>query len=167
MKKRLNMAEQSMKANILTAALPYIQKYAGKIVVIKYGGNAMTNDELKQDVMSDIILLNQVGIKVVLVHGGGPEITGTMQAMGIESKFINGLRYTSEEAVKVVQMVLCGKTNKDLVKLICKSGGRAIGLCGLDGAMISTKKLEGQDDLGFVGDITAIDPTPILDIMNA
>lgn len=166
MKKRLNMAEQSMKANILTAALPYIQKYAGKIVVIKYGGNAMTNDELKQAVMSDIILLNQVGIKVVLVHGGGPEITGTMQAMGIESKFINGLRYTSEEAVKVVQMVLCGKTNKDLVKLICKSGGRAIGLCGLDGSMISTRKLEGEDDLGFVGDITDIDPTPILDIMN-
>ena len=153
----------SMKADILTAALPYIQKYWGKVVVIKYGGNAMTDDKLKAAVMSDIVLLNLVGIKVVLVHGGGPEITGTLKAMGIESKFINGLRYTDEATMKVVQMVLCGKTNKDLVNLIGSSGGKAIGLCGLDGHMIKVKKYEGDVDLGFVGDITSVDPTLIYD----
>lgn len=125
MGKALICPEETVKANILTAALPYIQEYAGKVVVIKYGGNAMTNDELKQAVMSDIVLLNQVGVKVVLVHGGGPEITCTMRAMGLESQFIDGLRYTDGEAVKIVQMVLCGKTNKDLVKLIGKCGGKA------------------------------------------
>jgi len=158
-------AEDSIKASILTAALPYIQEYAGKVVVIKYGGNAMTNDDLKQAVMSDIVLLHQVGVKAVVVHGGGPEITAALEAQGIESKFINGLRYTDEETAKVVQMVLCGKTNKDLVKLIGRCGGKALGICGLDGSMIHAVKLDAEQDLGFVGQITAIDPAPILDIM--
>jgi len=156
----------SMKASVLTAALPYIQKYAGKVVVVKYGGNAMTNDELKAAVMSDIVLLNLVGIRVVLVHGGGPEITATLKALGIESRFINGLRYTDEETAKVVQMVLCGKTNKDLVKLIAGCGGRALGLCGLDGAMIRAEKRRGDVDLGFVGNITSVDTAPILNAMK-
>ncbi len=155
----------SMKARVLTAALPYIQKYAGKVVVVKYGGNAMTNDALKAAVMSDIVLLNLVGVKVVLVHGGGPEITATLKALGIESRFVNGLRYTDEETARVVQMVLCGKTNKDLVKLIAGCGGRALGLCGLDGAMIQAKKLESDVDLGFVGEVTHVDTEPILNAM--
>ena len=155
----------SMKASVLTAALPYIQKYTGKVVVVKYGGNAMTNEELKAAVMSDIVLLNLVGIKVVLVHGGGPEITATLKALGIESRFVNGLRYTDEETAKVVQMVLCGKTNKDLVKLIAGCGGRALGLCGLDGSMIKAEKLTGSVDLGFVGRITEVDTSPILNAM--
>lgn len=155
----------SMKASVLTAALPYIQKYTGKVVVVKYGGNAMTNEELKAAVMSDIVLLNLVGIKVVLVHGGGPEITATLKALGIESRFVNGLRYTDEETAKVVQMVLCGKTNKDLVKLITGCGGRALGLCGLDGSMIKAEKLTGSVDLGYVGRITEVDTAPILNAM--
>ncbi|NLF79850.1 MAG: acetylglutamate kinase [Clostridia bacterium] len=158
-------AEDAIKASILTSALPYIQEYAGKVVVIKYGGNAMTNDDLKQAVMSDIVLLHQVGVKAVVVHGGGPEITAALEAQGIKSKFINGLRYTDEETAKVVQMVLCRKTNKDLVKLISRCGGKALGICGLDGSMIRAVKLEAEQDLGYVGQITAIDPSPILDIM--
>lgn len=157
----------AMKASVLTAALPYIQKYSGKVVVIKYGGNAMTNDELKAAVMSDIVLLNLVGVKVVLVHGGGPEITSTLKALGIESRFVNGLRYTDEETAKVVQMVLCGKTNKDLVKLIGNCGGRALGLSGLDGSLIKAKKMESIVDLGFVGDITSINTRPILSAMDS
>jgi acetylglutamate kinase len=151
-----------MKAQILVQALPYIQKYFGKVVVVKYGGNAMIDDELKQAVMDDIVLLSLIGIKVVLVHGGGPEITDTLTKMNIESKFIGGLRYTDDEAIKVVQMVLAGKTNKDLVALLGRSGGKAIGICGLDGQMIRASKLAGGHDLGFVGEIEAVDPTPIL-----
>lgn len=154
------------KAQVLIKALPYIQKYSGKIVVIKYGGNAMTNDQLKNSVMNDLILLNLVGIKVVLVHGGGPEISDMMKRLGLESKFIGGLRYTDAETAKVVQMVLAGKTNKDLVALLQRSGGRAIGLCGIDGGMIKAKKHEGEFDLGFVGDVTDIDPSPILDALK-
>ncbi|MBE6884799.1 MAG: acetylglutamate kinase [Ruminococcaceae bacterium] len=154
------------KAQVLIKALPYIQKYSGKIVVIKYGGNAMTNDLLKNSVMNDLILLNLVGIKVVLVHGGGPEISDMMKRLGLESKFIGGLRYTDAETAKVVQMVLAGKTNKDLVALLQRSGGRAIGLCGIDGGMIKAKKHEGEFDLGFVGDVTDIDPSPILDALK-
>ncbi|MGI5898674.1 MAG: acetylglutamate kinase [Christensenellales bacterium] len=146
-----------IRAQVLTAALPYIQKYAGKVVVVKYGGNAMVNDELKEAVMSDIVLLSLVGIKVVLVHGGGPEISGMLNRLGIESKFIDGLRYTDEKTMEVVQMVLSGKTNKDLVSLIGRLGGKAVGLCGIDGGMIKAKKLEGENDLGFVGDITSIE----------
>lgn len=156
----------AVKAEVLVKALPYIQKYFGKVVVIKYGGNAMIDPDLKQAVMDDIVLLSLIGIRVVLVHGGGPEITDTMNRMGLESKFIGGLRYTDEEAVKVVQMVLSGKTNKDLVALLGRSGGKALGICGLDGGMIEAKKLEGEHDLGFVGEITNVDPTPINDLLE-
>ena len=153
----------STKANVLIQALPYIQKYYDKVVVIKYGGNAMIDEELKQAVMDDIVLLSLIGIKVVLVHGGGPEITDTMKRMGLESRFINGLRYTDEETVKVVQMVLAGKTNKDLVGLLGRSGGKAVGMCGIDGQMIMADKLEGEDDLGYVGKIRGINAGIIRD----
>ena len=130
-----SMSEE-LKAGVLTAALPYIQKYSGKIVVVKYGGNAMINPRLKQAVMNDIVLLTQVGIRVVLVHGGGPEISATLKRLGIASQFLNGLRVTDMETMQVVQMVLAGKTNKDLVALIGVCGGRALGLCGIDGGML-------------------------------
>ena len=144
------------KAEVLVQALPYIQKYFGKVVVIKYGGNAMIDETLKKAVMEDIVLLSLIGVKVVLVHGGGPEITDTLNRLGVESKFIGGLRYSDEEVVRVVQMVLAGKTNKDLVGLLGRSGGKAIGICGLDGQLIKAKKLDGDVDLGFVGEITGI-----------
>ncbi len=156
----------SMKAQVLTDALPYIQKYYGKTVVVKYGGNAMINPELKQAVMSDIILLTLVGIKIVLIHGGGPEISGMLSKLGIESKFVNGLRYTDKETAEVVQMVLAGKTNKDLVSLVERCGGKAVGLCGIDGAMIKAKPMEDEFDYGFVGDITGIDPKPIEKVLE-
>lgn len=156
----------SLKAQVLTDALPYIQKYYGKTVVVKYGGNAMINPELKQAVMSDIILLTLVGIRVVLIHGGGPEISGMLQKLGIESKFVNGLRYTDKETAEVVQMVLAGKTNKDLVSLVERCGGKAVGLCGIDGAMIKAKPLDEEFDYGYVGDITEIDPRPIEKVLE-
>ena len=131
-----NEFSNAERAEVLTQALPYIKKYTGKIVVVKYGGNAMINPELKYAVMSDIILLSLVGIKVVLVHGGGPEISGMLKKLGIESKFVNGLRYTDKDTAEVVQMVLSGKTNKDLVSLIETEGGKALGFCGIDGGMI-------------------------------
>ena len=149
----------SLKAKVLTAALPYIQKYNGKTIVVKYGGNAMIHPDLKKAVMSDIILLTLVGINVVLVHGGGPEISGMLKRLDIPSRFVDGLRYTDEETVEVVQMVLSGKTNKDLVSLIGQLGGKAIGMCGIDGGMIQAKKLEG--DYGYVGDITEVNVAPI------
>ena len=154
------------KAGVLIQALPYIQKYTDKIVVIKYGGNAMIDDALKQAVMSDIVLLSLVGIKVVLVHGGGPEISQTLQRMGKESKFIGGLRVTDAETAEIVQMVLCGKVNKDLVSLIQQNNGRALGLCGIDGHMLRVQKLAGEVDLGYVGDITSVDTTPILNALH-
>lgn len=156
----------ALKANVLIQALPYIQRYFGKVVVIKYGGNAMVDEHLKQAVMDDIVLLSLIGIKVVLVHGGGPEITDTMNRMGMESRFIGGLRYTDAETVKVVQMVLSGKTNKDLVALLTHSGGKAVGLCGLDGGMIKAIKLEGPDDLGFVGEIQSVNHQIICDQLD-
>ncbi len=158
--------QTSLKAQVLTDALPYIQKYYGKTVVVKYGGNAMINPELKEAVMSDIILLSLVGIKIVLIHGGGPEISGMLGKLGIESKFVGGLRYTDKETAEVVQMVLAGKTNKDLVSLIGRRGGKAVGLCGIDGAMIKAKKLEGEFDYGYVGEITEIDPAPIEKVLE-
>lgn len=152
----------AMRAKILTDALPFIQKYYGKTVVVKYGGNAMVDSELKKAVMSDIILLSLVGVKVVLIHGGGPEISGMLSKLGIESKFVKGLRYTDADTAEVVQMVLAGKTNKDLVSLIGVCGGKAIGLCGIDGSMIKAKKLEDPDvDYGYVGEIVSVDPNPI------
>jgi len=154
----------SQRAEILCQALPYIQKYHNKIVVIKYGGNAMINEELKQAVMGDIILLRLIGIKVVLVHGGGPEITDMLGKVGKESKFVNGLRVTDKETVDIVQMVLAGKINKNLVNLLQAKGGKAIGLCGIDGHMI---KAEMKDPaLGYVGEITDVNVEPILDVLE-
>lgn len=155
-----------MKARVLTAALPYIQKYYGKTVVVKYGGNAMINPELKKAVMSDIILLSLVGIKIVLVHGGGPEISGMLNKLGIESRFVNGLRYTDKETAEIVQMVLSGKTNKDLVSLVEVCGGKAVGLCGIDGAMIKAEKLDDGFDYGFVGEVVEVDPKPIKKVLE-
>lgn len=155
------------KSQILIDALPYIQKYSDKIVVIKYGGNAMTNKELKDAVMTDIVLLSLVGIKVVLVHGGGPEINDMLKKLNIESRFINGLRYTDKDAIDVVKMVLAGKVNKELVQLLAQHGGSAVGLCGIDGKMlVAEKKLtdDGQD-LGYVGEITEVNTKPILDAL--
>ncbi|MBR5156109.1 MAG: acetylglutamate kinase [Clostridia bacterium] len=154
----------STRAEILIEALPYIQEYYNKIVVIKYGGNAMLNEELKQAVMGDILLLSLIGIKVVLVHGGGPEISEMLTKVGAKTEFIDGLRVTDKESVDIVQMVLAGKVNKSLVNLIHTMGGKAMGLCGIDGHMIAAEKLD--DVHGFVGDITDIDPTPILDVLN-
>ncbi len=154
----------AQRAEVLTQALPYIQNYSGKIVVVKYGGNAMINDELKSAVMHDITLLSLIGVKVVLVHGGGPEISSMLKRVGKESVFLDGLRVTDAETAEIVQMVLAGKTNKDLVNLLQNTGGKAIGLCGIDGHMITAKILSKK--LGFVGEITNIDTTPILDLLE-
>ena len=154
------------KAEILVQALPYIQEYNNKIVVIKYGGNAMVSDELRDSMMTDIVLLSLVGIKVVLVHGGGPEITKVLEKMGKESKFVNGLRYTDEETAEVVQMVLAGKINKDLVQLLVSRGGRALGISGLDAGLIkATQKTDGGD-LGLVGNIESMDVKVITDMLE-
>lgn len=152
------------KAKVLTQALPYIQKYNGKRIVVKYGGNAMLNYKLKEAVISDLILLSLVGMDVILVHGGGPEINDMLKKLNIEPKFVDGLRYTDEATLEVVQMVLAGKSNTDLVNLISLRGGRAIGLSGLDCGLIKAKKLEG--DYGYVGDITGINIQPVLDILD-
>ena len=157
-----NDLESAKQAEILVNALPYIQKYNDKIIVVKYGGNAMLNEELKRAVMNDIALLSLVGVKVVLVHGGGPEINDMLKRVGKESKFINGLRYTDDETAEIVQMVLAGKVNKDLVKLLSSVGGKAVGFCGIDGNIITAKKKEGEVDLGNVGEIVDIDVDPIL-----
>lgn len=154
-------------ANILIQALPYIQEYYGKTIVIKYGGNAMINDELTKTVINDIILMKCIGINQIIVHGGGPDISNTLAQMNHESKFINGLRYTDEITITVAQMVLAGKVNKDLVKLIEKNGGKAIGLSGIDGSLIKAKKLTNDIDLGFVGEITSVN-TELLNLsMNS
>ena len=152
------------RAEVLTQALPYIQKFYGKTVVIKYGGNAMINEELKMQVMEDIVLLHLIGIKVVLVHGGGPEITDTLKKIGKESVFVDGLRATDKETSEVVQMVLAGKINKSLVNLLQINGGRAIGLSGMDGHMIEAEMKDER--LGFVGKITNVDVKPITDLLN-
>lgn len=144
----------SERANILVQALPYIKKYAGATVVVKYGGNAMLDDGLKSAVMSDIVLMQLVGINVVLVHGGGPEINAMLAKIGKESRFVGGLRYTDRETIDIVQQVLAGKVNKDLVQLLEDAGGKAIGLCGLDGSLLKADKLEA--DLGFVGEIREV-----------
>ncbi len=155
-----------LRSEVLIDALPYIQKYHNKIVVIKYGGNAMTNDNLKEAVMNDIVLLNMVGIKVVLVHGGGPEINEMLGRVGIESKFIGGLRYTDEETIDIVKMVLAGKVNKELVAALQLHGGKALGLCGCDGEMIIAEKMQGDIDLGYVGEIKKVTTKPIIDALN-
>lgn len=156
------------KSQILIDALPYIQKYNNKILVIKYGGNAMTNNELKDAVMNDIVLLSLVGIKVVLVHGGGPEINDMLKRLGIESRFVNGLRYTDDATIDVVKMVLSGKVNKELVQLLAQHKGNAVGLCGIDGGMLIAEKKKTDDgqDLGWVGEITKVNTKPILDALD-
>ncbi|MBR6624082.1 MAG: acetylglutamate kinase [Ruminococcus sp.] len=164
--KKNKISNQDM-SQVLIDALPYIQKYNNKILVIKYGGNAMTNKELKDAVMTDIALLSQIGVKVVLVHGGGPEINEMLGRLGIESRFVNGLRYTDEETVNVVKMVLAGKVNKELVQLLAHHNGSAVGLCGIDGEMLTAEKMTTEDgqDLGYVGEITEVNTKPILDAL--
>ncbi|MBR1731668.1 MAG: acetylglutamate kinase, partial [Ruminococcus sp.] len=147
-------------------AMPYIQKNYGKTIVVKYGGNAMQSEELKQAVMDDIVLMQLVGINVVLVHGGGPEINEMLIKTGKKSKFVNGLRVTDKETIDIVQQVLAGKVNKSLVQHLTQSGGRAIGLCGLDGKMLMADKLEGEDDLGYVGQIESVNPLIIMDSLK-
>ena len=157
----------SGRAQVLVEALPYIQRYYGKTVVIKYGGNAMISDELRKAVISDIILLRLVGIHVVVVHGGGPEINELLKKTGKESRFVNGLRYTDEETMDVVQMVLCGKVNKNLVATLNRAGGQAVGLCGLDGGMLqAVRRREEGVDYGLVGDITRVEPKVIQDAIQ-
>ena len=152
------------RAEVLTAALPYIKKYSGKIVVVKYGGNAMINEQLKQQVMEDIALLWLIGVKVVLVHGGGPEISDTMKKLGKQAVFIDGLRVTDKETVDIVQMVLAGKINKTLVNLIQMKGGHAVGLSGIDGGILEATTKDER--LGYVGEITKVRPQPILDLLE-
>ena len=157
----------SDRAQVLVEALPYIQRYYGTTVVIKYGGNAMISDELRKAVISDIILLRLVGIHVVVVHGGGPEINELLKKTGKESRFVNGLRYTDEETMDVVQMVLCGKVNKNLVATLNRAGGQAVGLCGLDGGMLqAVRRREEGVDYGLVGDITRVEPKVIQDAIQ-
>ena len=152
------------RAKVLAEALPYIQKYYGKTIVVKYGGNAMVSEELRRAVISDIILLNLVGIHVVVVHGGGPEISEMLKKVGKESKFVDGLRYTDGETMDIVQQVLCGRVNKDLVATLNRLGGRALGLCGVDGAMLRARKLD--EKYGMVGEITHVDPRPVTDALE-
>ena len=155
-------AEQWSK--VLVEALPYFKQWCGKVVVVKYGGNAMLNEELKAAVMEDIILLSTIGIKVVLVHGGGPEINNMLSKIGKESKFVDGLRYTDFETMEVVQMVLTGKLNKDIVGLLLQKGGRAVGLSGVDSGLIRARKTE--KDLGFVGEVTSVNPEIINSLLD-
>ena len=154
----------AQRAQVLVNALPYIQEYTGKVVVVKYGGNAMINEELKDSVMRDIVLLSLIGVKVVLVHGGGPEITDMLTKIGKESKFVDGLRVTDKETVDVVQMVLAGKINKSLVNLIQNKGGMAMGLSGLDGHMIEARVKD--EKWGYVGEITNVNVKPIHDVLE-
>ena len=154
----------AQRAQVLTQALPYIQQYNGKIVVVKYGGNAMVNDSLKQQVMEDIVLLTLVGVKVVLVHGGGPEISAVMARMGKESQFVDGLRVTDKETVDIAQMVLAGKVNKSLVNLLEMKGGKAMGISGMDGRLIEAKVRNPA--LGYVGSITNVNIEPITDLLE-
>ncbi|MDP3446839.1 MAG: acetylglutamate kinase [Eubacteriales bacterium] len=156
--------EISTRAEVLIQALPYIQNYYGKTVVVKYGGSAMEDDALKKAVMGDVVLLTLVGVKIVLVHGGGPEISATLKKLGKESVFVGGLRVTDKETVEVAQMVLAGKVNKGLVNLIQNVGGRAVGISGMDGHLIEAKMLD--EALGYVGEIVAIHPEPIRDLLE-
>ena len=152
------------RAQVLVEALPYIQKYNGKIVVVKYGGNAMINEELKHDVMRDMVLMSLIGVKMVLVHGGGPEISSMLKRVGKETEFIDGLRVTDEETSEIVQMVLAGKINKSLVAKLDNLGGRAMGICGMDGGLIKAQMIDPK--LGYVGKINSVNPQPILDLLE-
>ena len=159
-----NQFSNAQRAQVLTEALPYIKKFVGKTIVVKYGGNAMINEELKQQVMEDITLLWLIGVKVVLVHGGGPEISEMMQKLGKKPEFVEGLRVTDKETVEIAQMVLAGKVNKSLANLLQCKGGHAVGLCGIDGGLIEAKIKDER--LGFVGEITKIRPQPITDLLE-
>src|SRR5574344_2724035 len=154
-------------ADVLVQAMPYFKMWVGKIVVVKYGGNAMLNDDLKAAVMKDLVLLNTIGVHVVLVHGGGPEINKMLERVGKESKFVNGLRYTDAETMEIVQMVLTGKLNKDIVGLLLQEGGKAVGLSGVDSGLLRAKKIDkdGQD-LGFVGEVTEVHPEIITSLLD-
>ncbi len=154
----------TQRAEVLTQALPYIKRYTGKVVVVKYGGNAMINEQLKQQVMEDIVLLWLIGVKIVLVHGGGPEISDLMARLGKQPEFIDGLRVTDKETVDIVQMVLAGKVNKTLVNLLEMKGGKAIGLSGMDGRLIEAEVKDER--LGYVGKITKIHIKPVIDLLN-
>lgn len=154
----------AQRAEVLTQALPYIKEYYGKTIVIKYGGNAMINEDLKQQVMEDVILLSLIGVRVVLVHGGGPEITDMLSKIGKEAKFVDGLRVTDQETAEVVQMVLAGKVNKSLVNLIGVKGGKAMGISGIDAHLIEAEVKDER--LGFVGKITKVNVEPILDLLD-
>lgn len=160
----MNISEKE-RADILVQALPYIKHFSGKTVVVKYGGSSMIDEELKNAVMTDIILLSLVGIHVVLIHGGGPEINDMLKKIGKEPKFVNGLRYTDGETMEIVQMVLAGKVNKSLTQLIESQGGRALGLCGIDGGMLMAKKLS-NGDYGLVGELDKVDIRPITDALE-
>ena len=151
------------RAQVLAEALPYIQTYYGKTVVVKYGGNAMISEELRRAVISDIILLHLVGIRVVVVHGGGPEITDMLKRLGKPSKFVDGLRYTDQETMDVVQQVLCGKVNKDLVATLNRMGGRALGLCGMEAGLFQARKLD--EKYGLVGEVVQVDPADVNDAL--
>lgn len=151
-------------SSVLTEALPYFKKWCGKVVVVKYGGNAMLNDDLKHAVMDDIVLLNTIGIKVVLVHGGGPEINKMLEKVGKESKFVDGLRYTDEETMEIVQMVLTGKLNKQIVGMILQRGGNAVGISGVDSGLLRAEKT--KKDLGFVGEVTQVNPNILTTLLD-
>lgn len=157
------MSDVTLRAQVLAEALPYIQKYYGKTIVIKYGGSAMISRELREAVIGDVILLSLVGIHVVVVHGGGPEINEMLSKVNKQSKFVDGLRYTDEETMDIVQQVLCGKVNKHLVSIINNLGGKAIGLCGLDGALFQAKKLD--EKYGLVGKIVKVEPQVVNDVL--
>lgn len=157
----------SKRAQVLIQAMPYIKKFSGETVVVKYGGNAMINEELKSAVMSDLVLMRLVGVNVVLVHGGGPEINAMLDAVGKESRFENGMRVTDRETIDIVQMVLAGKVNKSLVQLLERHGGKALGLCGLDGNLLMAEKLVTSVDLGYVGEIKEVNPEPLKMAMNS
>ncbi|MBQ7637800.1 MAG: acetylglutamate kinase [Clostridia bacterium] len=161
MEKELSNA---FRAEIILQALPYIKRYSGKVVVVKYGGNAMTDEDLKRQVMQDIVLLRLIGVKIVLVHGGGPEISGLMDALGKKPEFVNGLRVTDKETVDIVEMVLAGKINKSLVTLIGQQGGTAVGLSGVDACMIEARRK--NEALGFVGEITKVNVSPVSDLIE-
>lgn len=158
------MFKNTDRAEILAHALPYIQQYNGKIVVIKYGGNAMIDETLKATVMRDVVLLSLIGVKVVLVHGGGPEISAMLKRVGKQSQFVDGLRVTDEETSEIVQMVLAGKINKSLVAKLDNLGGRAMGICGMDGGLIEARQIDER--LGYVGEIVRVNPTPISDLLE-
>ena len=170
-----NMAEKDLDtkldsatwSEVLVQALPYIKQWVGKVVVVKYGGNAMLNEDLKKAVMEDIVLLNTIGIQVVLVHGGGPEINHMLERVGKESKFVNGLRYTDAETMEIVQMVLTGKLNKDIVGILLQQGGKAVGLSGVDSGLLRAKKIDKDGaDLGYVGDVTEVNPEIVRSLLN-